>query len=496
MIKNWVFIIFFIVSFSASAKPPNIVFILIDDLGWGDVGYNGSQWVETPNIDKLAANGKVFNNAYMYPTCSPSRAALATGKHSFRTQVYNVPVLENNNSRNNIYSRWTVEAKHKFYSQVIESKGYQLGFFGKWHLVGPNPEQEKNYPYATKLTQPDNGDTGWIAKHKSDEYDVFYPRGRGYSKNVGGSWWGDPARGYDKGYKSTSGGYHAPFKNPFIEDKNTDEWLTDRLTDEAIEFIDNNQDQPFFVDLHYYTVHRPSVARSQKLLEKYQNKADEALTGKSADHPRESAAYGTLVENMDDNVGRIIAHLEESGLRDNTVIIFSSDNGFNSIQSTDKRLRGSKGTIYEGGVKVPLVVNWPNKVKPGQNNTLISVVDFFPTFADIAQTKIQKTDALDGQSFWPIATDKISADKDKAIFWHLASGYKHGPVSAIRWQDWKLIQFVNSGKLELYNLKSDMAEKNNLADVNPNIRNELLNQLVEWRKSNQVPLPAASNLTF
>ncbi|WP_017446964.1 sulfatase [Gayadomonas joobiniege] len=481
-------------SFSVSAAKPNIVFILVDDLGWGDVSYNGSQWVETPNIDRLAANGQIFDNAYMYPTCSPSRAALATGKHAFRTQVYNVPVLERGNAKTNLFSRWTVEKKHKFYSQVLAEHGYTLGHFGKWHLVGPNPDLEKDYPFAKKLSQPDNGDMSWLPAHQSDKYKAYYPRGRGYSVNLGGTWWGDPARGYDKGYKSASGGYHAPFKNPFITDKPSDDWLTDRMTDEAIQFMQANKNKPFFVNLHYYSVHRPSVARSPELLKKYQNKTIDPITGKDASKQKELAAYGTLVENMDDNVGRLIDYLNASGLRENTLVIFTSDNGFNGFQSKDKRFRGAKGDIYEGGIKVPLLVNWPQKIPAGRTDALVSVVDYFATFADVAGIQDSAVEETDGRSFWPLAQGKKLADR--AIYWHLASAYKQPPLSVIREGNWKLIQFLNSGKVELYDLQNDQREQHNLAEKNTAQADKLLAKLVHWRKSNKVPLPPASKLAY
>jgi arylsulfatase A-like enzyme len=195
---------------------PNIIFILADDLGWGDVSYNGSTWVETPNIDKLANSGRIFDNAYSYPTCSPARAALLTGKQSFKTQVYGVPVLEKGNNKTSIFSRGTVQLEHAFYSEPLNQVGYKLAHLGKWHVVGPNPQVEVSYPFKKKLSQPKNGDLSWLDDHKN-KYSAYYPENRGFDLNVGGSWWGDPARGYKEGYKSKSGGYIAPFKNPFIK---------------------------------------------------------------------------------------------------------------------------------------------------------------------------------------------------------------------------------------------------------------------------------------
>ena len=222
---------------------------MADDLGWQDVGFMGSQWFKTPNLDALAKESLIFTQAYMYPTCSPSRAALLTGKQSFRTGVYNVPVLEEKHAADqNIYSRWTVGKEHTLYAAPLREAGYKLIHLGKWHIVGPDPLSElaSTYPFKAPLEQPANGDLSWLSAHRSDEIKGYYPEGKGFHENVGGTWWGDPARGYDKGYQSESGGYKAPFKNPFIKDKPTDEWLTDRLTEEAINFYRPKQRSALF----------------------------------------------------------------------------------------------------------------------------------------------------------------------------------------------------------------------------------------------------------
>lgn len=183
----------------AQEKKPNIVFIMADDLGWQDVGFMGSQWFETPNLDALAKESLVFTDAYMYPTCSPSRAALLTGKQSFRTGVYNVPVLEKGDAEHNIFSRWTVDLEHTMYAQPLKEAGYKSIHLGKWHVVGPNPKEEINYPFKKPLKQPANGSLNWLAEHQSAEIQQYYPTGKGFDKNVGGTWWGDPAVVMKKG---------------------------------------------------------------------------------------------------------------------------------------------------------------------------------------------------------------------------------------------------------------------------------------------------------
>lgn len=469
-------------------KKPNIIFIMADDLGWQDVGFMGSRWFETPNLDKLADESLVFKQAYMYPTCSPSRTALLTGKQSFRTGVYTVPVLEGKVAKDNIYSRWTVGEEHPVYSQPLNSAGYRLIHLGKWHIVGPNPEIEKEYPYSKKLTQPANGDMSWVEKHRK-EYRKYYPEGRGFHKNVGGSWWGDPARGYNDGYKSDSGGYRAPFKNPFIEDKESDEWLTDRLTDEAIDFIGSNRNDPFFVNLHFYAPHRPTVPRSDKWFKEFMEKSPDGITGQGEQNLEEIAGYATMIKSIDENVKRIVDYLDREGLRENTIIVFTSDNGFNGLQSSTNSLRGAKGTVYEGGIRVPSFVNFPGRIDPGFSDTPICGMDYFPTFLDLANIK-DYSGVLDGVSLVPLWRGKRF--KERSLFWHLASSYKNPPCSIIRKGDWKLIEFLLSGDIELYNVETDLKEQYNLASKEIEVKEQLLRELVEWRSKNRVSYPESS----
>lgn len=475
-----------------AVAAPNIVFILADDLGWQDVGFMGSRWFETPNLDRLAEESAVFTQATMYPTCSPSRAALATGRHSFRTGVYVVPPLEKGDPEFNIYSRWTVGKEHPFYSEALNAAGYKLIHLGKWHLVGPYPEQEKEYPFSKKLSAPRNGDMDWVAVHRTPEIQQYYPQGRGYHENVGGTFWGDPARGYEDGYRSESGGYRAPFNNPFIEDKPGDEWLTDRLTDDAIDFIDQHQSQPFFVNLHYYAPHRPTVARSPERLAHYLNKPGDPVTGQGLDNREVMAAYATMVESVDENVGRILSALDERGLRENTMVVFTSDNGFNGLQSCSRALRGCKGWVYEGGLRVPALVHWRGTIGAATIDTPVQAIDWFPTFLDMAGIREQHTDLLDGESLMPLL--KGSPMKERMLFWHIASNFKSPACSVIRQGDWKLIQYLATGALELYNLNDDLAETNNLICREPATATHLLEQLVQWRKTNNVPRPPVSIL--
>lgn len=475
---------------------PNIVFILVDDLGYADVGFNGSKFYETPKIDALAKGGLILDNSYMYPTCSPSRTALFTGKQSFRTGVYTVPVLEKGTDQENIFSRWTVGTEHTGYSEPLSEAGYKMIHLGKWHLVGPYPLEElkMDFPIKQKLTQPDPGDYSWVDLHKSDAVKPYYPEGRGFLKNVGGTYRGDPAL-EPGGYKSETGGYFAPFSNPFLGQKPTDEWLTDRLTDEAIDFMDEHKEGPFFINLHYYTVHNPLRSRSDELLKKYMNKPGDPVLGQGMDKGKRQenvARYATMIESLDDNVGRITDFLEARGLRENTIIVFSSDNGQNG--KPNNLLRASKGHIYEGGIRVPTFINWPGKVKARRTKTPVLVTDYFPTFMDLAHINYKGT--LDGKSITPLFDNENIELQERPLFWHIASQYKHGACSVIRKNNYKLIQFLADGKLELYNLSKDQKEEFNLAEEKPEITTKLLNELVKWRKDNKVPLPPNSTLSY
>ncbi|QVY65583.1 sulfatase [Polaribacter sp. Q13] len=485
---------------SKVTKKPNIIFVLVDDMGYADVGFNGSTYFETPNIDALAKESLVLDNAYMYPTCSPSRTAIFTGKQSFRTGVYTVPVLEKGDDQENIFSRWTVGREHPIYAEPLAKAGYKSIHLGKWHIVGPYPQEElaMEYPLKEKLKQPDAGDYSWVSNHKTIEVQQYYPEKRGFLKNVGGSFRGDPA--YEKGgYKSEAGGYWAPFSNPFIKKKSTDNWLTDRLTDDAIEFMGAHKEGPFLINLNFYAVHRPIKYRSKELYQKYFNKPGDTITGQGLHDKKKKheyfASYATMVESVDDNIKRIVDYLDANNLRENTIIIFTSDNGFHSMASANDLMRGAKGYIYEGGIKVPMFINWPNKVTPRRSEVAVSGLDVFPTLMNLANVTDFKG-TLDGNSMTDLFLKDDKKLSERPLFWHLASRYKHGTCSVIRKGDYKLIQFLADGKLELYNLKVDPKESKNLSTIELKTTQNLLKELVSWRKENKVPLPPNSILKF
>ena len=389
-------------------KQPNIVFILADDLGWQDVGFMGSKWFETPALDKLAGQSLVLNQAYMYPTCSPSRAALLTGEQSFRTGIYTVPVLEKGGAGDNLFSHWTVGLEHTVFAKPLKGAGYKSIHLGKWHIVGPDPLEEMAmpFPFKKKLTQPANGDLSWLPAHLTPEIQRYYPVGRGFDENVGGTWWGDPARGKEKGYRDATGGYVAPYDNPFIVEKKKGEWLSDRLTSEAIDFMERHKDGPFLVNLDFYAPHKPVVVAKESWMKGFMEKPGDPVTGHgmgNAKAKKEIAAYATMVKSIDANVQRIIDFLDKNHLRENTLVIFTSDNGANRPSATEL-LRGGKGEIYEGGIRVPALINWPGKVVPRVSEVPICAMDYFPTFLELAGVTGYKG-TLDGSSLVPLFKD-------------------------------------------------------------------------------------------
>lgn len=478
-------------SCSTVEEKPNILFVFVDDLGYADVGFNGSTFYETPNIDALAKESVIFENSYTYPTSSPSRTALLTGQQSFRTGVYTVPVLEQGDSNSSIFSRWTVTKEYPFYSELLAQEGYHNIHIGKWHLVGPYPDEElaMEFPLSQRLSQPNPWDYSWAERHKEDDIKLnFYPEGRGFEKNVAGTYRGDPALEVG-GYHSATGGYHAPFSNPFIEQKPDDEWLTDRLTDEAIEFMESSGDDPFFVNLHYYTVHAPFIKRSEELYQKYMEKEGDPILGQGMEKGarRESvAAYATMIESLDDNFARLIAYLDKSGKLENTIIVFSSDNGYNI--GANNNMRGKKRWIYEGGVRVPTFIYWKDHVVARRSEIPISLLDYFPSFIDFAGVSDYQG-TLDGTSLRSLLTEESEELVERPIYWQLSSECVHGTCTAMRKGDYKLIEFLATGEVELYNLATDPKESVNIAETQIETTNKMLSEMHQWRKNNNVPLP-------
>jgi len=448
----------------ARRRPPNVLLILIDDMGWRDVGFMGSRYYETPNIDRLAAQGMVFTNAYANaPNCAPTRACLMSGQYGPRHGVYTVGTSQRGKAAGRklipIPNRTTLPAKTVTLAESLKRAGYTSASMGKWHL-GSDPE--------------------------------LGPVGQGFDVNVAGNTAGNPRS------------YFSPYRNKDLPDGPKGEYLTDRLTQEALAFIEANRARPFFLYLPHYAVHTPIQAKKQ-LIAKYQAKPPSG--GQS--NPK----YAAMIESVDQGVGALMAKLGQLNLAENTVVIFFSDNGGVGgyrelgIQggeiTSNKPLRGGKGMLYEGGIREPMVVRWPAIVKAGTRcDVPVIGLDFYPTILEIAGLAKEPGQVLDGESLMPLLAQTGTLKRD-ALFWHFPAYLQGGrgtwrttPAGAIRQGDFKLIEFFEDSSLELYNLKDDIGETKNLAERMPDKTRALHQRLVAWRTAVKAPVPTERNPTF
>jgi arylsulfatase A-like enzyme len=421
-------------------KSPNIVFIFIDDLGYKDLGCYGSRYYETPHIDKLAGKGKRFTSAYSNaPNCAPTRACLISGQYTPRHGVYTVGSPERGKARLRklipIKNKTNLDSKVVTIPQALKAAGYRTACIGKWHLGDKAP---------------------------------FRPEDRGF----------------DVVFRRTR-------RSHFMPD---DRYLTDVLTDESLKFIEDNRDKPFFLYLSHHTVHTPIQAK-EELIEKYKQK-------KPSDG-HNNPTYAAMIESMDQSVGAVCDKLDELKLSDNTAVFFFSDNGGYANATSMAPLRGSKGMLYEGGIRVPMIARWPGRIKAGTScDVPVIGIDFYPTFLEIAGAPKPSEHILDGVSLVPLLTRRENL-KRKAVFWHFPAylepynekqkPWRTTPAGAVRSGDWKLIEFFEDGTIELYNLKDDISETNDLAKTNSNKAKELHRMLIEWRKSVNAPVPTEKN---
>jgi len=434
---------------------PNIVLIVADDLGWKDLGFMGSSFYKTPNLDCLAAEGMVFTRAYAgAANCAPSRAGLLTGMYATAHGIYTVGSSERGDSRTRrlIPATNTLILPDRFFTlaEALNQAGYSTGHIGKWHL-GKDPCSQ------------------------------------GMDHNVGGSTWGHP------------GSYFAPYAPPDL-DAPEGEYLTDRLTKEAIDFIKRHQDRPFFLYLSYYAVHTPiqSKAAPEK---KYLTKGTEAC--------QNNAGYAGMVDNLDSCIGSVMQELAKQGLTENTLVIFTSDNGGIREISCQDPLRAGKGSYYEGGIRIPLIFKWPGRIKSGFIPEVpVSHLDFYPTLMEIAGE--EGPGNLDGVSLWPLLEGKGTLP-ERSLFFHFPvylqayrKGYDDGrdplfrtrPGSVIIKGNWKLHYYYEDEGIELYHLLSDPGEQDNVAYINPIKREELLGELEAWLKEEQAPVHFELNPQF
>jgi arylsulfatase A-like enzyme len=435
----------------ASAAPPNVIFILADDLGWTDLGCQGSKFYQTPNIDRLAAGGMRFTNGYSCgPNCAPTRAALMTGQYGPRTGTYTVgsidrfewqsrPLRPIDNVRELPLDRTTIAA-------ALKQAGYATGMFGKWQL-------------------------GNDAKH--------HPGQRGFDEAI------------------VSEGKHFAFETRPPVEHPADEYLADFLTDRAIDFIRRHRAGPFFLYLPHYAVHGPHEAKAE-LIARFRDKP--AAGG------HHDPTYAAMIASLDESVGRIVATLDELEIADDTLVIFSSDNGgvggyrragVNANAITDNApLRGGKGMLHEGGIRVPYLFRWPGTVRAGAVcEAPINSVDLFPTLLELAGARAPEQ-PLDGTSYAKLLRGEADELERDAIYWHFpgylgarGDSWRTTPVGVVRSGDWKLMEYFEDGRLELYNLREDAGETTNLAKQQAQRAGELQARLAAWRKSIGAKMP-------
>ena len=437
---------------SGQAGPrtrPNVVVILIDDLGWADVGCNGSRFYETPNIDRLARQGMRFTDAYAAcPVCSPTRASILTGRYPARLHLTDwLPGrpdrLDQRLLRPKIVRQLPLE--EVTLAEALKPAGYVCASIGKWHLGGPG----------------------------------FLPTDQGFDLNIGGNASGSPSS------------YFPPYRKPNLPEGAPGEYLTDRLTTEAERFIEDHRDRPFFLYLAHYAVHIPLQAKAA-LVAKYRQRP-------VTDSPQTNYLYAAMVQSVDESVGRILAKLEALNLSHRTIVFFTSDNGGLSVRegpstpsTSNAPLRAGKGYLYEGGIREPLIIKWPGVVQPATVcATPVSSVDFYPTI--LALTGAAPPDReLDGVSLVPLLRQRGTlAPRD--LFWHYPHYANQGgrPGGAVRAGNLKLIEFYEDHHLELYDLKADVGEQHNLAGRLPAQAQALERKLAAWRQrvGAQMPTP-------
>lgn len=433
---------------------PNILLINVDDMGWRDVGFMGTRYYETPNIDKLAKKGMIFTNAYAAAAnCAPSRACLLTGQWTPRHGIFTVDNSDRGKSADRklipIVNQTTLSDTILTFPEILKENGYVTCLAGKWHLTED-------------------------------------PTKRGFDVNIGGSHAGNP------------GSYYPPYTNvPSLKAPKPGYHLTELITDKTLEFLASLKDgQSFFLYFAPYSVHTP-IQAIKPLESKYLTK--EAWNG------QHNAAYASMVENLDTQIGRLYEWLEKSGKTKNTFILFTSDNGGVYNITYQWPLRAGKGSMYEGGVREPMFVVWPGKVGPGSlSDDPVTQIDIFPTLLKVAGISVPAGKVLDGADICPILLNNRKL-KERPLYWHfpvyLEGGNKEcqdtvfrtRPGSCIRLGDWKLIEYFENHDLELYNLAKDVSEKTNLSMTNPAKTKELLNLLQQWRKETNAPVPAELN---
>jgi arylsulfatase A-like enzyme len=430
---------------SAIGRKPNIIFILADDLGWAELGCYGNTFNETLNLDKLAKQGMRFTDAYASaPVCSPYRAALMTGQYPARIGItdYLRP-----NDKNHL------STKHITIAEALKNAGYATGIIGKWHLTGYTNHGAEEFPPVM---------------HGFDETIVSENRGIG-----GGSY------------------FHPYHFNREIQKRQTGkEFLVDRCNLEAVEFIERHKNEPFFLYLSHYAVHTRLNGKPEFVAE-FEKKPN---AGKGPMAKRNNPHLAAQLKSIDEGIGTIVKKLDELSLSDNTILIFTGDNGGEDRVTTNAPLRAGKSTLYEGGIRVPLIVRYPKTVPVGTIcKTPTSNIDFYPTLCQLAEIEPAPKQHVDGVSILPLLKNPNYQLSRETFYWHYPLDKPHflgGRSSgAVRKGDWKLIEFFDTGKKELYNLAEDISEKNNLTGTNPEKVTELQGLIKAWRKEVGAKIP-------
>jgi arylsulfatase A-like enzyme len=449
-----------------AANSRNFVFFLVDDMGWADIGANGSEFHETPNIDKLAESGMRFTQGYAAcPVCSPTRASIMTGRHPVRVDITDWIPGQGNRSSNPLLhpqDRNNLAHEEVTIAEALKKHGYQTFFAGKWHL----------------------GNEG------------HWPNDQGFDINIGGHHRGSPP-----------GGYYAPWSNPALKSKKPGEYLTERLTEESLKFLEErDKKKPFLLYLSYYNIHTP-IQPYKKRIAHYNAKAGKNFPDKTPTRPehqgvtrmrQDNPALASMVAAVDDSVGALLNKLTELKLDENTVVIFFSDNGGLSTlgrpgPGCNLPLRAGKGWLYEGGVREPTLIRAPGVSKPGSvsHKPMVSM-DFFPTMLELAGLPAQPKLHADGQSL--VKQLKGDESGQRTLYWHYP--HYHGstwkPGASIRDGDWKLIEFYHYKNFELYNLADDPGEQKDLARSNPKKAAELRTKLAAWQKKLNAKMPVAN----
>ena len=446
---------------SQAPNKPNFIIFLVDDLGWSDGAVFGSDLYETPNIDRLAADGMRFSTGYAACTvCSPTRAAMMTGKYPGRTNVTDWIRGHQRPYAKLKLPDWTmkIEASHTTIAEALGAAGYRTASVGKWHLMPAG--------------EPDMND--------------YVPEKHGFDVNIGGNEWGAPGSYFHPYTHPTQTGRGIGPLPPGGEDG---DYLTDRLSGEAVKLIDGFGDEPFLLYFPFYSVHTPIQAKEADI-EHYKPLVKEGML-------HTDPVYASMVTSVDRGVGMVRAKLEEMGVADNTVIIFTGDNGGldrNGRPTENRPLREGKGSAYEGGVRTPALVYWPGVTSAGSvSEEPVITVDYYPTILEIAGVggDASHNTEVDGLSLTPVLGDPNASLNRDALYWHYPHYHPGGstPHSAIRAGDWRLVEFFEDGQSELYNLNDDIGEANDLAGEMPEKVAELKAKLAAWREEVGAQMP-------